>query len=75
MDAPQAAAMVKRYPDVIVGIKTAHWEAPDWTAVDRAIEAGILANVPVMVEPSVRTVNWSPGSYAPATSAPICTCG
>jgi dihydroorotase len=50
MDAPQAAAMVQRYPEVIVGIKTAHWEAPDWTAVDRAIEAGTLANVPVMVD-------------------------
>jgi dihydroorotase len=50
MDAPQAAAMVQRYPEVIVGIKTAHWEAPDWTAVDRAIEAGTLADVPVMVD-------------------------
>ena len=28
----------KKYPETIVGIKTAHFEAPVWTAVDRARE-------------------------------------
>ncbi len=50
MDPKSAAAMAKKYPGVIVGIKTAHYQAPDWTAVDRAVEAGTLANIPVMVD-------------------------
>jgi dihydroorotase len=50
MDPIAAAAMAKKYPNVIVGIKTAHYLAPDWTAVERAVEAGTLANIPVMVD-------------------------
>jgi dihydroorotase len=50
MDPAAAAAEVKKYPDVIVGIKTAHYEAPDWTAIDRAEQAGTTAQVPVMVD-------------------------
>jgi dihydroorotase len=50
MNAAAAAAMAKKFPSVIVGIKTAHFEDPEWTAVDRAIEAGTAANVPVMVD-------------------------
>ncbi len=50
MDPIAAAAMAHRYPGVIVGIKTAHYFAPDWTAVERAVEAGALADIPVMVD-------------------------
>ena len=50
MDPDAAAATVKKYPGVIVGIKTAHYEGPDWTAVDRAEAAGASAHVPVMVD-------------------------
>jgi dihydroorotase len=50
MDPAAAAAMVKAYPETLVGIKTAHFEGPEWIAVDRAIEAGTLSNVPVMVD-------------------------
>lgn len=50
MDAEAAAAMAKKYPAVIVGIKTAHYEGPDWTAVDRALQAGALAQIPIMVD-------------------------
>ena len=50
MDPEAAAAQVKKYSDVIVGIKTAHYEGPDWTAVDRAEQAGASAQVPVMVD-------------------------
>ena len=42
--------MVKKYPDIVVGIKTAHFQGPEWVAVDRAVEAGTLAKVPVMVD-------------------------
>ena len=34
----------------IVGIKLAHFEGPDWTPVDRSVEAGKLANVPLMID-------------------------
>ena len=50
MDAKATAEMARKYPDTIVGIKTAHYSAPDWIAVDRAVEAGRLTNIPVMVD-------------------------
>ena len=50
MDAQATANAAKKHPETIVGIKTAHFQAPVWTAVDRAVEAGELANIPVMVD-------------------------
>jgi dihydroorotase len=50
MDARLTAQRVRQFPGVIVGIKTAHYRGPEWTAVDRAVEAGRLASVPVMVD-------------------------
>ena len=50
MDSAAAAAMAKQFPGVIVGIKTAHFEGPEWIAVDRALEAGEAAQIPVMVD-------------------------
>ena len=50
MEAQPAADMVQRHRDVIVGIKTAHYKGPEWTPVERAVEAGTLADVPVMVD-------------------------
>ncbi len=50
MNAQAAADMAKKHPDVVVGFKTAHYAKPDWTAVDRVLEAGRLANLPVMVD-------------------------
>src|SRR6516165_1017489 len=50
MDPAAAAAMAKKYPEVVVGFKTAHFAGPEWTAVDRALEAGKLAGLPIMVD-------------------------
>jgi dihydroorotase len=50
MNPQRAAEMARKYPDLIVGFKTAHYAAPDWTAVDRVVEAGRLANLPVMID-------------------------
>jgi dihydroorotase len=50
MAAAPAAEMAKKYPGVIVGIKTAHYAGPEWTPVENAVEAGTLANIPVMVD-------------------------
>ena len=40
---------------MIVGIKTAHFAKPGWTAIDRAVEAGRRAGVPVMVDDKIFT--------------------
>jgi dihydroorotase len=44
------AEMAKKYKGLIVGIKTAHYSGPDFAAVERAVEAGTLADIPVMVD-------------------------
>src|SRR5688500_534637 len=50
MNPVMTANMIKQlFPDIIVGIKAAHYWG-DFTQVDRAVEAGRLANVPVMVD-------------------------
>ncbi|MBL7871403.1 MAG: amidohydrolase/deacetylase family metallohydrolase [Cyclobacteriaceae bacterium] len=50
MNPVQTAHMIKKlFPETIVGIKAAHYWG-DFTQVDRAVEAGNLANVPVMVD-------------------------
>lgn len=50
MDPQAAAAIAKKYPETVVGFKTAHYAGPDWSAVDRVLEAGQLASLPVMVD-------------------------
>ena len=50
MNPVMTANMIKKiFPKIIVGIKAAHYWG-DFTQVDRAVEAGNLANVPVMVD-------------------------
>lgn len=44
-----ANMITKLYPSLIVGIKAAHFWG-DFTQVDKAVEAGKLANVPVIVD-------------------------
>lgn len=36
--------------DIIVGIKVAHYQGPDWRPVDSAVAAGRLAHLPVMID-------------------------
>jgi dihydroorotase len=50
MEAKPAADIASRYNGIIVGIKTAHYSGPEWTPVEHAVEAGKLANIPVMVD-------------------------
>ncbi len=50
MNPEMTAHMVTRlYPEILVGIKSAHYWG-DFTQVDKAVEAGKLANVPVMID-------------------------
>lgn len=50
MEVQPTADMVRKHPGLIVGIKTAHYMGPEWAPVERAVEAGTIANVPVMVD-------------------------
>jgi len=50
MNPEMNAYMIKRlYPNLIVGLKSAHYWG-DFTSVDKAVESGKLANVPVIVD-------------------------
>ena len=50
MDGRLTAARARQFPALIVGVKTAHYSGPEWDPVDRAVEAGRLAGIPVMVD-------------------------
>jgi len=50
MDPDAAAKMVLKYPKIIVGIKTAHFQPPTWDAVERAVKAAELSKSVVMVD-------------------------
>ena len=50
MEAKPTAEMALRHKGLIVGIKTAHYPGPEFTPVERAVEAGTLAGIPVMVD-------------------------
>jgi dihydroorotase len=51
MNPVMTSYMITRlFPDIIVGVKSAHYWGADFTQVDNAVEAGKLANVPVMVD-------------------------
>ena len=50
MDPKLAAMAVEKFPETIVGIKLAHYVGPDWRPTEMAVEAGELADVPVMID-------------------------
>ncbi len=51
MDPHMAAVIAKRYKDLIVGYKVAHFEGHEWTPVDHAVEASKQADgIPLMID-------------------------
>jgi dihydroorotase len=50
MNAKMLALVANAHKDIIVGIKVAHFEGHEWTAVDHAVAAGQRAHIPVMVD-------------------------
>jgi dihydroorotase len=50
MEVGPTAEMALRHKGVIVGIKTAHYMGPEFLPVERAVEAGTKADIPVMVD-------------------------
>ena len=45
-----AVECARKYPDIIVGFKLAHFVGHDWTPIQRATEAGRICNMPFMVD-------------------------
>lgn len=50
MDPKLTAMVAKQYADYIVGIKLAHYSGPEWDPTIRTVEAGKLADIPVMID-------------------------
>ncbi|GHV39555.1 amidohydrolase [Synergistales bacterium] len=50
LDPRRAADAAQRHGDIVVAIKTAHYAGPGWDSVDRAIEAGAISGLPIMVD-------------------------
>lgn len=50
MDPKLAAMAARSNKEHIVGIKLAHYEGSEWGPTERAVEAGKLAGIPVMVD-------------------------
>ncbi|WP_265242407.1 amidohydrolase/deacetylase family metallohydrolase [Muriicola sp. Z0-33] len=50
MDPKLTAMVAKQYPGIIVGVKLAHYSGFDWKPTEKVVEAGRLANIPVMID-------------------------
>ena len=50
MDPKLAAMAARSNKEHIVGIKLAHYEGSEWTPTERAVEAGKIAGIPVMID-------------------------
>jgi dihydroorotase len=50
MEVKPTAEMALKHPGVIVGIKSAHFNGPEWAPYERSVEAGRIARIPVMVD-------------------------
>lgn len=50
MDAKLTAMEARSFPQHIVGIKLAHYSGPEWEPTEKAVEAGRLADIPVMID-------------------------
>jgi dihydroorotase len=50
MEVEPTVEMARRHEGLIIGIKTAHYRGADWAPIERAVEAGERAGLPVMVD-------------------------
>jgi dihydroorotase len=50
MDANLSAIVARQNREHVVGFKVAHYSSRDWIPVDRAVEAGRMAGIPVIVD-------------------------
>ena len=56
MDGKLTGDKAKKFPGVVVGIKSAHFTGPEWKPYDQAVIAGNIANVPVMIDYGARRI-------------------
>lgn len=50
MEAKPTADMALKYKNIVVGVKSAHFAGPEWKPYEQAVEAGRIANIPVMID-------------------------
>jgi dihydroorotase len=50
MEVQPTADMAMKHKGLIIGIKSAHFNGPEWTPYEKAEEVGRMANIPVMVD-------------------------
>ncbi len=50
MDAKLTSMTINQFPDIIVGTKIGHYHGTDRAPFDRALEAGIISEVPLLLE-------------------------
>lgn len=50
MEPEVTAKMAEKHRDIVVGIKSAHYFGPEWVSIERAIAAGTIAKLPVMID-------------------------
>lgn len=50
MEAKPTAEMALKHKGVVVGVKSAHFSGPEWKPYEQAVEAGKIANIPVMID-------------------------
>ncbi len=56
MDGQKTGEMALKHPDIIVGIKSAHFTGPEWKPYEQAEIAGKMANIPVMIDFGARRI-------------------
>jgi dihydroorotase len=50
MEVKPTADMALKHKGIVVGIKSAHFNGPEWSPYERAVEVGKIADIPVMVD-------------------------
>ena len=50
MDVQKTEGMIRKYPDIIVGVKIGHFDGESWGPFDRAVEAASKTDRPLFVE-------------------------
>ena len=50
MDPKLTSMVAKKYRNDIVGIKLAHYSGPEWEPLEKTVEAGTQADIPVMID-------------------------
>jgi len=56
MDGKKTGEMALKYPGIIVGVKSAHFNGPEWLPYDQAEIAGVMAHIPVMIDYGSRRI-------------------